>query len=66
MTQEMRGKGGMCRWMREWVGAGSKLQGRWQEYTRRIARDAKIRLHAAEAAGIPIMSTNAMHSILLG
>lgn len=51
--------------MREWVGAGSKLQGRWQEYTRRIARDAKIRLHAAEA-GIPIMSTNAAHSILLG
>lgn len=38
---------------------------KWQEYTRRIARDAKIRLHAAGAA-IPIMSTNAAHSILLG
>lgn len=57
----MLGKGGMK------VDAGMDrgwLQGRWQEYTRRIARDAKIRLHAA-GAGIPIMSTNAAHSILL-
>jgi len=40
----------------EWIG---------QEYTRRIARDAKIRLHAASDAGIPITSTNPARSILL-
>jgi len=46
----------------EWIGTGSG----WQEYTRRIARDAKIRLHAAADAGISIMSTNPARSILLG
>lgn len=65
VTQEMRGKDGMkvdagMGW--GWLEASG---GRRQEYTRRIARDAKIRLHAAEA-GILIMSTNAAHSILPG
>lgn len=53
------------RWRQERLSELGFETRRWKEYTRRIARDAKIRLHAAET-GIPIMSTNAAHSILFG